>query len=203
MYIKLFIFQIKSLISLLNEFFIFSYKKILFSIIQNIYILLMITGCGYQLSPNIFYNKLDNTANIKQLTISLHSYDPFHSITRSIKNELYLNCINVIEDNDHIPVALDIKNIPHLDIISISTKHIIVSVFEDGTESEYQINLRVQATYSIANKNNQHPMIVQVYRTFIRNPEENLSNTVQENEILEDMYRDAAQKIVYQFLTRL
>lgn len=180
----------------------FFYKKKFFSIINYIFFLFMISACGYQLSTNITQNEI-STTNHKQLTVLLYSYDPFNAITRTIKNELILNNIIIFNNLYDIIYPYQKTILPCLDIIDVSEKHVVISVFPDGTTSEYKIILKIKAQFFIPKKENYYPVNISIYRTFIRNPELPLSNLTQDYEILNEMYQDIAQKFVQQFLMQL
>lgn len=196
---------IESLILLLSKDINFFIKRKLFFLIKIGLLFLCFIGCGCQLITDKIYNKNETTDNTpKTYTILLQSYDPFHSITQLIKDELYWNHINIINKiHNNCYSNYDKLNIPYLKIIHITNNHLTVSVFPDGTECEYQIILQIQAQYSIPNKINNYPIDIQVHRSFIRNPKKDLSNLIQEKEIIEDMYRNLAQKLVQQFLIHL
>lgn len=175
-------------------------QKLFFIIIKYIYIAIICTGCEYQLPPN-------NISHSTQITtVILDSNDPFSIIIRTIKQELHLNNINVIHKNFHENICYDHlnQNTLLLKILNISENHITMSVFQDGTESEYQIILEIKAKYFHSkNKKNYYPINVRIYHTFMRDPKAVLPNFIQENEILESMRIDAAQQLIQKLLTQL
>lgn len=185
-----------------QSFFI---KEKLFCIIKYIYLTIMCSQCKYPLPTNIVPNDND-IFNNTQITVILHSYAPFNTLTRAIQKELYLNNINIINnpDDDYLLYTNSNKNILLLKILCVLENRIIVSVFQDGTESEYKIFLEIQAQCcSLTNIQDCYPINVQMYRTLITDPIGALSNLIQENEIRNAMQIDAAQQLIQKFLIRL
>lgn len=178
------------------------YKKRFFIIIKCLAIKLILSQCGYQPST-IFSQNKTNTTDCEKLTVLLYSYDPVNIVTRTIKNELTLN--NVIVFNDlYDKIQMNQKlSIPYLNIMDASKKHIIVSVFPDGITSEYKIILKLKVLFYIPKKEINYPVNTYVCRTLIHHPRQALSNLIQDNEIINEMYQEIAQKIVQQFLIQL
>lgn len=175
--------------------------KKLFYLIKFICVMIICFQCGYQYPVNIIENK-DNIHPKTQTTVLLYSFDPFNALTRIIRQELYWNNINVINDfsNSLSYQYLD-QNIFSLKILNILKNRVVVSVFQDGTESEYQIILKIKAQYcKLINKPNCYPINIRIKRTFMREPNGILSNLVQENEILAIMYADVAQQLMQHLL---
>lgn len=163
-----------------------------FSIIIFVIITMFIVNCSYQLQPNILNEKLQNNNNNITYMV-LHSYDPFGSMTRAIRIELYKNKINLL---DKVNNDIKIKNTCMcLYIIDASENHITTSVFPDGTEAGYQLILYIKTKLLISDENC-YPINIRIHRSFIRNSVNALSNYVQENDIRELMYQEAAEKIV-------
>ncbi|ADV33712.1 hypothetical protein BVAF_315 [Candidatus Blochmanniella vafra str. BVAF] len=172
--------------------------------------LLLFSGCNYELATTSYLstgcnaNNCDTEKN-KQLTIELNSFYPYNSITRYMKHELCINNINVIE-NIYDTTIMHKNCESHkfsLNITHMSKKYITISVFPNGIKSEYQIILKIRAIFCTPPQINCYPVIVQTYRNFINNPEKALSNLIQENEILEEMYQDVARKLTRQFLNAI
>lgn len=184
-----------------NTIVFFINKKLLF-FIKNTCIISILFACGYQLSTNLEQNKEKLIGNA-QLKVLVYSYDPFNTITRAIKNQLILNNIIIFNDLCDTQHKCAEENIPSLEIINISKNHVILSIFSNGVESEYQIILKVQAQFFIPKKKQYYPVNISVSRNFIYNSKLALSNLVQEKEILNEMYQNIAYKLVQQFLIQL
>lgn len=178
-------------------------KKRLFFIIRYLCTMLIITQCGYQLSTNLVHNQINIDDHTPRKAL-LYSYDPYNTIIRMITNELLLNNICIVNNLYYIQQKPQAPCfIPSINIINVSKHHIVVSVCPDGTPSEYQIVLKVQVQFSISTKDISHPFNINVYRTFIHNTRSALSDLIQNDEILNEMYQDIAQKLVQQFLIQL
>lgn len=181
------------------DFFLFKNRLFIINCIFTIFIL---SKCGYQPYTNYTTNQKYSAQN-KKYSVLLYTFDPYHTIARMIKNELILNNIT-ITNNVSNSIPLNTKTIiPCLDIYNISKNKITISVFSDGTISEYKIVLKVQARFYISNTENYHPINISIHRILIRNPGLALFNYIQDREILNEMYQDIAQKIVQQFLLQL
>ncbi|URJ25591.1 LPS assembly lipoprotein LptE [Blochmannia endosymbiont of Camponotus sp.] len=175
-------------------------KKNICLMIVNILTVIIFTSCGYRLYTDVTVKKL-RTNNIR--SIILCSYDPFGPITRAIMTELYASRIDIFDDlNDlHDSMCTREVQIPRLNIINASEKHITTSVFQNGKEAGYRLTLSIQTNLFIPNRN-YYPISVYAHRSLIRNPEKTLFNDTQENDIRKEIYRDAAQQLIYQLFLR-
>lgn len=173
----------------------FLFRKYSFTIIMNMIIIAIFTNCTYQLcteNPKKIITQYKN-----QKYILLHSYDPFGLITKTVRIELYKNNIKILDVFNN---NLDMSNIyACLHIINASEHYITTSVFTDGSKAGYQLILNVDITLSILNinKENNFPINIQVHRAFIKNFNYPLSNDVQENDMRQSMYQEAAEKIIF------
>lgn len=180
----------------------FFFTKKLFFIMQYLCITFVLLKCGYQLSTNLISNIIDVTDNTP-LKILLYSDDPFNMLTRMIKDELILNNIIIFNDSYDIKHQCPKQLIPCLEIVNVSKNYVIVSVFPDGTKAEYQIILNIQAQFFIPNQKNYRSINISVCRTFIHNYGLALSDLTQENEIINEMYQNIAQKLIQKFLIQI
>ncbi|WHL24809.1 MAG: LPS assembly lipoprotein LptE [Candidatus Blochmannia vicinus] len=160
--------------------------------------MIMFESCGYRLCTNIAEKKSQIINNMS--SISLRSYDPFGPITRAILTELHVNQIGVVDDISNNLCAQEV-HIPCLRILGASEKYITTFVFQNGNEAGYQLILHIRTNLFIPNKNC-CPINIRVYRSFIRNPGSALFKDTQENDIRQDMYRDAAQQLIRQLFLR-
>lgn len=154
--------------------------------------LIFITNCSYQLQTDIADKKLKKYQKIPH--IMLYSYDPFGDITRAIRTELYINKINFL-DNLYDNVEIQNEYI-YLYIVDTSESHVTTTVFPDGTEAGYQLVLHIYTKLSISHEIC-YPVNIHVYRAFIRDPVNILSNDIQEQDMRKLMYQEAAEKIVF------
>ncbi|URJ23498.1 LPS assembly lipoprotein LptE [Blochmannia endosymbiont of Camponotus sp. C-003] len=175
-------------------------KKIICLIIASVVAVIIFTSCNYRLYTDSTGEKLQK--NVIR-SIILCSYDPFGPITRAIITELNTNRIDVFGDlndlNDN--VCIQEAQIPRLNIINASEKRITTSVFQNGKEAEYRLTLHIETNLFIPNSN-YYPINVNAYRSLIRNPEKVLFNDMQEHDMRKEIYRDAAQQLIYQLFLR-
>lgn len=145
----------------------------------------LISSCGFYLYSNPRF-----THNMP--TIILDSYDLYGSLTRAVRQQLYLNGI-AINPNKKC------KDIPSLRIISTRESKDTVSIFQNGKTAEYQIVLIVQVQILIPN-HDIYPLTVSVFRSFFDNPMTALAKDAEQEIIRKEMLDQVAQKIVRQLI---
>ncbi|URJ25372.1 LPS assembly lipoprotein LptE [Candidatus Blochmannia ocreatus (nom. nud.)] len=156
----------------------------------------MVEGCSYRLYKNTSNNLLYNSSIDGIETVLLSSYDPCHPIVSAIKTELYKKKINVFNDvnNDFFPRN---SYIFYLHIVNVLERYITTSVFKNGEEAEYQLMLDVKINILIPPNKDWECIKVHLCRSLIGDPRSALSKSVQNNNIITEMYQDAAKKIIY------
>ena len=68
-------------------------------------------------------------------TLKLESSDPYSDMALSMRRQLQLNNVNLVEDQTNVPV---------LRLNKISSKDQVVSIFKQGREAEKQLILEVE-----------------------------------------------------------
>ena len=91
-------------------------------------------------------------------TLKLESSDPYSDMTLSMRRQLQINNVNLVEDKADVPV---------LRLNKISSKDQVVSIFKQGREAEKQLILEVEASVKLPNKDS-FPISTKVSRTFLR-----------------------------------
>lgn len=127
-------------------------------------------------------------------TLILESSDPYGPLTQSIRQELRLNRVTIVDDHKR-------TDIPVLRVLGSSQGKNTVSVFQDGVTVENQLSLKVSAQILVPG-HDLYPVEVTVFRAFLDNPLSTLAKE-SENQILnQEMLKQAAQKLIRQ-LTRV
>lgn len=123
----------------------------------------------------------------------LESSDPYGPLARSIRQQLRLNNVTIVDDAMR-------KDIPTLRIIGSSESQETVSIFRNGVAAENQLVLHVQAQVLIPG-HDIYPLQVNVFRTFFDNPLTALAKEAEAEVLRQEMREQAAQQLVRQLLT--
>ncbi|WP_339056666.1 LPS assembly lipoprotein LptE [Candidatus Regiella endosymbiont of Tuberolachnus salignus] len=147
---------------------------------------LLSAGCGFHLRGS-------TQVPAKLQNMLLESSDPYGSLTRSIRQQLRLNNVNIVDDATR-------KDLPTLRIIGSSDSQSTVSIFKNGTSAENQLALKVQTQILMPGRGI-YPLDVTVFRSFFNNPLTALAKEA-ESEIIHQQMRDqAAEKLIRKLLT--
>lgn len=146
-----------------------------------------ISGCGYHLRGTTTH------APTEIKTMTLNSYDSYGPLTRTVRAELDLNNVILLDDTK------DNNILPALRIINSSESQVITVVLQDGNTAEYQIMLSVQAQVFIPGKD-YYPIDIKVYYSFFDNPFMTMAKDTEEDIIRQELRQQAAQQLVHKLL---
>ncbi|WP_339414583.1 LPS assembly lipoprotein LptE [Photorhabdus cinerea] len=146
---------------------------------------LVTAGCGFHLR---------GTTQVPQelKKLQLASSDPYGPLTRSVRQQLRLNNVTILENGS--------AEVPILKLISSSENKDTVSVFQDGKAAERQLILYVNAQV-IMPDGSVYPLQSRVDRSFFDNPLEALAKDAENEMINQEMREQAARQLVRQLLT--
>ncbi|WP_110882746.1 LPS assembly lipoprotein LptE [Photorhabdus australis] len=146
---------------------------------------LVTAGCGFHLR---------GTTQVPQelKKLQLTSSDPYGPLTRSVRQQLRLNNVTILENGS--------AEIPVLKLINSSENKDTVSVFQDGKAAERQLTLYVNAQV-IMPDGSVYPLQSRVDRSFFDNPLEALAKDAENEMINQEMREQAARQLVRQLLT--
>ncbi|MCA6219234.1 LPS assembly lipoprotein LptE [Photorhabdus antumapuensis] len=146
---------------------------------------LVTAGCGFHLRGTT-----QVPAELKKLQLT--SSDPYGPLARSVRQQLRLNNVTILEDGS--------ADVPVLKLIGSSENKDTVSVFQDGKAAERQLTLNVDAQV-IMPDGSVYPLQSRVDRSFFDNPLEALAKDAENEIINQEMREQAARRLVRQLLT--
>ncbi|ARU93376.1 LPS assembly lipoprotein LptE [Tatumella citrea] len=144
-------------------------------------------GCG-------FHTRGTTQIPKEMQTMILTSSDPYGPLARTVRQELRLNAITLVDDS-----ADRRNNIPSLRLEAENTGRSTASVFIDGTAAEYQLHLTVTAQVLLPGKGI-YPLSTTVYRTFFDNSGVPLAKDSEQDMIYQEMRVRAADQLVRQLI---
>ncbi|WP_187653085.1 LPS assembly lipoprotein LptE [Xenorhabdus sp. PB62.4] len=146
---------------------------------------LVTAGCGFHLRGT--------TQVPKELqTLQLSSGDPYGPLARSVRQQLRLNDVKIIEYGD--------ASVPILKLLGSNENKETVSVFQDGKAAERQLILYVDAQVLMPD-GSIYPLQARVDRSFFDNPLEALAKDAENELVQQEMREQAAHQLIRQLLT--
>lgn len=154
-------------------------------------LILFITGCGFSLRGTTY----EIPEELK--TIELFSNDPNGPLSRTLRNELRLNAVNLISSEENLSKSDNKTQAihPRFGVVSSTETSDTASIFMNGKSAEYQLTLDVTAHLIIAEKGI-FPMTVRIHRTFFDNPLAAMQKNSEQEIIRQEMRQQAAQELV-------
>lgn len=172
-------------------------------------------GCGFHLRGN-------TSVPTEFQKITLDTSDPYGPLSRSIREQLRLSGITIVDpkvddskttDATTTSSASIVDNsataakpadgsdkLPSLRIVGSSESKETVSIFKDGKTAEYQMVLNVNAQVLVRG-HDLYPLTVRVYRSFFDNPLTALAKDAEQEMIRQEMRDQAAQQLVRKLLS--
>lgn len=150
------------------------FKFVLFTSIT-----LLLNACGFQLNH-------DGLIPQELQTLSLQSSDPYDEMSITLRKQLQLNNVNLVERK---------QDIATLRLNHSRQQEYVASILRQGKEAEKMLVLEVEATVSLPN---QQPQSIEtkVNRTFFDNPRAALAKSAEKEVIWNDMRQQAARQII-------
>ncbi len=123
-------------------------------------------------------------------TLTFVTSNPYSDMSRSLRNELLLNNIKLVNTNKDV-VVLRLNN--------TTSGSSVASVFKNARAAEKILSVKVKATLTIPNKGN-YPLEVVVHRTFFDDSRAALAKSAEKEMMMIDMYNQASRRIIIKMI---
>lgn len=138
-----------------------------------------LSACGFQFQHGQLIPK-------ELQTLVFESADAYSEMAITMRNQLKLNNINLVEDQ---------KDVPVLRITQVLSNTQVGSVFKQGREAEKLLMLEIQASVRFPNKD-PHQISTKVQRTFFDNARAALAKSAEQEVVWRDMREQAARQLI-------
>ncbi|MDG6882292.1 Rare lipoprotein B [Phocoenobacter uteri] len=158
------------------------YKKL--SLIVVLFMTTMLTACGWHFkNAEILPKTLQ--------TLTFETSEPYSDMSRTLRNELLLNNITLVQDK---------KDIAVLRLNNTSNSSQVASVFKNARGAEKILSVKVTASLTLPNKSGSYPIEVVVHRTFFDDSRAALAKSSEKEMMVADMYRQASRRIIIKMI---
>ena len=147
---------------------------------------LLLTASVFVLSACGFHFQNGELIPQELQTLHLESSDPYSDMAVSMRRQLQLNNVNLVEAKAGVPV---------LRLNKTTTSEHVVSIFKQGREAEKVLTLDVEASVRLANGET-YPISAKINRTFFDNSRAALAKSAERDVIWNDMREQAARQLI-------
>ncbi len=148
--------------------------------------LFLLTICTFILSACGFHFQTGELIPQELRQIVFSSDDQYDPMSMAMQKQLRINNIQVVSNQNDVPV---------LRINKTSNNDKVLSVFKQGREAEKILQLTVEASVTMPNKQ-RYPITANVNRTFFDNSRAALAKSSERETLWNDMREQAARQLI-------